>query len=49
MEDEDWPLTVRINIGHYQTTNLDLTPDDIDWLYGQGLKSVDSWIKKYLL
>ena len=41
---EDWKLTVKINIGNYQTTDFGITKEQQLWLYNEGKLALDSHI-----
>jgi len=42
VESDDWKITCKIDIGHYTTTQFDLSEDDKLWLYNQGVAAVDN-------
>ena len=41
VKENDWKLTVKIDIGKYQTTDFDITNDELMWLFNQGKDSLD--------
>ena len=45
VDDDDWKLTCRINVGKYRTTDFDLTYQDKEWLYNAGREGMDKFFK----
>jgi predicted acylesterase/phospholipase RssA len=41
VKEDDWKLTVKIDIGKYQTTDFDITTDELIWLFNQGKDALD--------
>ena len=46
--DDDWKLTVKIDIGKYKTTDFDLDDDGVNFLFEQGKRAVDSYINEMI-
>ena len=44
VEDDDWKLTVKIDIGKYQTTDFDISNESLLWLFNQGVMAVDKHV-----
>ena len=41
VEQEDWNLTVKIDVGTYQTTDFGISYESLLWLFNQGIAAVD--------
>lgn len=46
VEEGDWKLTCKINIGEHKTTDFNITEEDKLELYTSGLRSIDHYIEK---
>lgn len=46
VSENDWQLTVRINVGALTSTSFNLTKDQKEWLYNQGKLAVLSYVDK---
>ena len=45
VEEDDWKLTCRINVGKYKTTDFNITQADKEWLYNAGREGMDKFFK----
>ena len=45
VEENDWKLTCRINVGKYKTTDFNITQADKEWLYNAGREGMDKFLK----
>lgn len=43
---QDWMSSLKINIGHYTSTDFDLTLEEIEWLFQQGRRGTDGYIEE---
>jgi predicted acylesterase/phospholipase RssA len=46
VKEKDWMSSIKIHIGHYNSTDFDLTREEKDWLFNQGRIGADSYIKE---
>jgi len=41
---EDWKITCKIDVGHFKTTDFNLSAEDKRWLYDSGVAAVDKHV-----
>jgi hypothetical protein len=44
VSEDDWKLTVKINVGTISSTSFELSETEKDWLYNQGKHAVDKYL-----
>lgn len=46
VDERDWDVTVKIDIGKLNTTDFDLSEEQKNWLYEQGRQAVDRFVQE---
>lgn len=48
VKEDDWKLTIKINVGDYSTTDFEISNESLMWLYNQGVEAVDKYLQEIL-
>ena len=48
VDDDDWKLTCKIDVGEFKTTDFDITEKDRLWLYNSGKEAMDKYIDELI-
>jgi len=46
VHENDWVLSVKINVGTLSSTNFDMTEAEKEWLFQQGVEGVNTYVSK---